>query len=335
MSRHVQGPWYRKSKNAWYATHRGKSVSLGVVGKRNRKAAVEAWRRLLAEGRQPTGQMGPEPDALTVADVVLRFLAHAEAKYKPHTIRTYRRFLDPLSERHGTQPAGALTPELAHTFADRPTWGKTTRHGCLTAIATAFRHAGITLTLDIPPKKSRGAESVVCADTFARLEAKSKGDFRSLLRFLWFTGCRPSEAFVLTLEMVDWDNSVAVLSDHKTAHTTDRPRLIFLPGEAVAVLRDQQKRYGDGFAFRMRNGRGWTLNAAVNRLWRLNDKIGTDATLYGFRHGFATAALVNGLPDAQVAALLGHSNTAMLHRHYSHLTAQAKAMREAVGRVRN
>ena len=39
---------------------------------------------------------------------------------------------------------------------------------------------------------------------------------------------------------------------------------------------------------------------------------------YGYRHGFATDAAA-GVPDAQVARLLGHSSTVMLHRHYSHL----------------
>ena len=46
-------------------------------------------------------------------------------------------------------------------------------------------------------------------------------------------------------------------------------------------------------------------------------------------HGFR-----RGVSDAQVAALLGHSGTAMLHKYYSHLTGQARTLREALGRVR-
>ena len=52
------------------------------------------------------------------------------------------------------------------------------------------------------------------------------------------------------------------------------------------------------------------------------------------RHTCATDALAHGVPDAQVAELLGHSGTAMLHKHYGHLTARAKALREALGKVR-
>jgi hypothetical protein len=39
-------------------------------------------------------------------------------------------------------------------------------------------------------------------------------------------------------------------------------------------------------------------------------------------------------PAAHVAALLGHSGTAMLHKHYSHLTARAGVLRAALGKVR-
>jgi integrase len=58
------------------------------------------------------------------------------------------------------------------------------------------------------------------------------------------------------------------------------------------------------------------------------------ATAYGYRHSYATEALSSGVPDAQVAALLGHRGTGMLHRHYSHLTSRAQLLREAAGKVR-
>jgi len=335
-------PWFRTSKNAWYVTLDGRVVSLGVTGRSNRKLALKAFARLLTDVPEPAkfsaAEVCPLPqpasEEQTVRQLVDAFLTHSIARHKPHTVRTYRRFLEPFADRFGPVPAANVTAAVVDSFANVATWGDTTRHGCLNAVATAFRHSGITLTLDIPPKASRGAEAVVTAETYAKVDAEARGDFRALLRFLWLTGCRPSEAFALTLETVDWTNAVAMLKDHKTARTTGRSRLIFLSAEAMALLRQQKARHSSGFAFRMQNGRGWRLNAAVNRLWRLNAKLGTDATLYGFRHSFATQALVNGLPDAQVAALLGHRGTAMLHKHYSHLTAQAQAMREAVARVR-
>jgi integrase len=68
---------------------------------------------------------------------------------------------------------------------------------------------------------------------------------------------------------------------------------------------------------------------------KVRKKLGIRGAIpYAYRHGFATDALAHGVPDAQVAELLGHSGTAMLHRHYAHLGARAKALRDALGRVR-
>jgi integrase len=54
---------------------------------------------------------------------------------------------------------------------------------------------------------------------------------------------------------------------------------------------------------------------------------------YGYRHTFATDALANGVSDAHIAELLGHS-VAMLGRHYSHLVARTGVLKAALGRVR-
>jgi len=74
--------------------------------------------------------------------------------------------------------------------------------------------------------------------------------------------------------------------------------------------------------------------AIVRRLWRINDQTGLIVTAYGVRHTFATDALSRGVPDAHVASLLGHSSTAMLHKHYSHLTERASTLKAAVERIR-
>ena len=55
---------------------------------------------------------------------------------------------------------------------------------------------------------------------------------------------------------------------------------------------------------------------------------------YGYRHTYGTNTLAKGVPDATVAALLGHSSTSMLHKHYSHLTSQAGVLRNASALVR-
>jgi hypothetical protein len=46
------------------------------------------------------------------------------------------------------------------------------------------------------------------------------------------------------------------------------------------------------------------------------------------------AALANGVSEAHVAELLGHTSTAMHHKHYSHLGTKAAALLAALGKVR-
>ena len=78
--------------------------------------------------------------------------------------------------------------------------------------------------------------------------------------------------------------------------------------------------------------------ATLLATWR-SQECATSGRMWGsavvlHRHTFATDSLVNGVPDAQVAALLGHSETAMLHKHYAQFGARAKALRDALNKVR-
>lgn len=59
-----------------------------------------------------------------------------------------------------------------------------------------------------------------------------------------------------------------------------------------------------------------------------------DAIDYGYRHTFATDALVSGVPDATVVTLLGHTSTTMLFKQYSHLTSRADVLRRTAATVR-
>ena len=44
----------------------------------------------------------------------------------------------------------------------------------------------------------------------------------------------------------------------------------------------------------------------------------------------ATDLLLKGVPDSQVAALMGHQNTDMIYRHYGHLKSKIKTLRDIV-----
>lgn len=329
---------------AWYVWHAGRQKALGVKGKANRKAAVEAWHRLMA-GTRPGGP----PPAATVPeappclrDLLTEFLRDREGVVKANTHGAYRDCLKPVVDALGSVAASELKPETLVRWSARQGWSDSTRHNVLGAVATAFRwaHAGGVVPvnplagLKRPPKASRGANAVVPADSFAKLYGAATPALRALLTLLRETGARPSELSRLTAGDVDFPNAVATLRDHKTARTTGKPRLVFLSAAALTVLLERAEACPAGPLLRNARGGAWTKDGIGLAVRRACKKAGVKAVAYGFRHSFATDALARGVPDATVAALLGHSSTAMLHRNYAHLTAQAQTMREALSKVR-
>jgi integrase len=332
-------PWFYAAKNTWYVWDGDKKVSLGVRGEANKAEALKAWHRLIANGKPMPEAKAEAP---TVAEVVKEFLADAEARLKPATLRGYRDFLEPFSKHLGKVKADRITPAQAEAYARKPGWSNSTRHDFLSALAVAFRWAEQTQRLAgnplrhlrKPPMESRGDKALVSNKAHTRLMKKAPVYFKPFLTLLYLTGARPGEVAAITAENFDEGNALVRLKEHKTARH-GKSRTIFLCPEAVALLREQRAEYGSGHLLRNRLGLPYTKNAVVHMMASLRKKAGVKgATAYGYRHAWATAALAKGVPDAQVAALMGHSGTAMLHRHYSHLTAQGQALREALVKVR-
>lgn len=188
-----------------------------------------------------------------------------------------------------------------------------------------------------PRAKSRGSQAVIDASEHERLLAAAPAYLRDVLFALHQTGCRPCEVLTVSAANFSADAGLWILHRHKTAHATGKPRIIYLTPEMITLCRDLAAKYPEGPLFRRRSGKPFPPAYYLARLVRrLRRRLGMRESVspYGYRHSFATDALANGVPDAQVAELLGHSGTGMLHRHYAHLTARAKALREALTRVR-
>jgi len=339
MARQVHGAWFRASKDAWYATVDGKSVSLGIKGKANRRAAQTAWHRLIAEG--PKVKPEAIPEALTVQGVVDAFLIDGKARLKPATVRIYGYDLGTLCKVYGTLPSTTLTAQHLSRWLHGLGVGTTTQAIMLRSASACFGWAVRAELLPVnpacrvpkPKTKSRSEEAVIGDVDHAKLLASATPEFALVLRVLHATGARPGEVCRITTDTFDAENAVVKLWEHKT-DKTGKPRLVFLSPETVALLKAQAERYGSGPLLRSRRGKPYSPKAITKAMQYLQKKVGVKSIAYGYRHGFATQALANGVPDAHVAALLGHSSTAMLHRHYSHLGSRADVLRESLGKVR-
>ena len=111
MARDVTGPWFRASKNTWYATLGGAKVSLKIKGEENREAAVKAWHRLMADGQTATTnvpQVADAPPALTVQELTDLFLADIASRLKPLTVGQYRIDLELFLTRFKNSPANRV-----------------------------------------------------------------------------------------------------------------------------------------------------------------------------------------------------------------------------------
>jgi len=324
-------PWFRINRG-WFVTIRGKQHNLNVADPQDEAAAFAAFRQLMATMR---GEGGTAPADPTCAEAVAAFLATSANRLAESTVKGYRAYLTRFVARFGTVRLSKLTTTMVEDDArSRPTWGDDTRRNYLQVVEVLTRHAGRPLRMEKPPRGSAGAGAVIPEPTYHMAVGAARGDLRALLVCLWNTGCRPSELRTLTVELVDWSACTATLTRHKTRRAGKATRLLIFPAPALEVLQQQRDRYRTGFLFRQRTGKPYTCVGLTKAVWRLSKRIGRPLTAYGFRHTFATDALEEGLPDTHVAALLGHGSTRMVHAHYSHLSENARLLKEQAARVR-
>lgn len=346
MARHVEGPWYRKSKDTWYATVSGRKLSLGIRGLEGRAAAQTAWHRLMAGmPNQPTEPVTVravnEASILTVRELCDLFLSDAATRLKPNTVRIYTNDLNSFCGTVGTVSSDKLTPLHVSRWLASLNVTCTTKAIMLRSVLACLNWAvrsevirdNPARRVPKPKGRSRSEEAVISDADHAKLLAAATPAFRTVLRVLHGTGARPGEVCAITSETFDPTTGLVKLTEHKTDHT-GRPRLIFPPGDVVELLREQLARFGAGPLLRSRKGKPFTGRSVTKAMQYLRKKTGIKAIAYGYRHTFVTDALVNGVPDAHVAALVGHTSTAMIYRHYSHLGSRVDTLREAAAKVR-
>ncbi len=339
VARTTVGAWFRKSKDAWYATIGGQSVSLRVRGKANRKAAQEAFYKLMADGPVKkkaviTGQ--------TVQDLIDSFLADATTRLKTATLGMYRHHLDGFGTSLGSVTLENIAPADVSRWLARMGVSDTTKGIRLRSVSACFgwgvRNGWLgnnpVERVTRPKSRSRSEVAVIAPDDHAKLISSASPHFRSVLRVLHGTGCRPGEIPRINAVNFYPDAGLIRLNEHKADHT-GRPRLIFLTPDLVQLLKPLAEKFPDGPLLRSQAGNPWTARAITEAMRRLRERAGVkNAIAYGYRHTLATDGLANGLPEAHVAELLGHSSTAMLHKHYAHLTARAGVLRNAAQQVR-
>jgi integrase len=347
----VYRPWYRARTNTWYVEVKGRQVPLGKhpesapPPKKGRGGwnapdeIVTAFHRLMAA--DPANV--PKASEVKVCVLCDLFLDFSEKNHKPDTYRGYKGFLQDFCESYGTMPARDLRPLHVTRWLDaHPGW-KGCRRNAIVAVKRAFNWADAEGVLkpnpikDVKKPKQRHRDRVLSEEEKREiLEAIKDRPFREFVFAMMETGARPGEVRRVTAAHVNLELGVWVFREHKTAHRTNRPRIIYLTPAMLEMTGRLVALYPSGPLFRgPRSHRGFTRNGVRCRFKRLREKLPHLAGVisYTARHSFATQALVRGVGIAQVAELLGHVDTSMVSEHYAHLAGNVQHMREMAARA--
>jgi integrase len=340
MAGRMPQPWFWEEKQAWYVYLAGKRVHLG----KNKAEAFRLFHRRMAEhGQEP---VTAPVAALTVCELGERYLTDLSHRVGARTYYVARCYLKPFLADCGSLSVTSLKKQHVEAVVRKHgRWNATTENHVKSRIVALFNWGadqGLIATNPVkairkPKAMSRGSQALIEAAERERLLSAAPAYLSNVLLALYETGARPCE--VLTVEAKDFDaaGGAWVLQQHKTAHGTGKPRIVYLTPAVVELCKGLAVRHPTGPLFRRRSGKPFPPAYYLARLVRqLRRKLGLRETItpYGMRHGFATDALARGVPDAQVAELLGHQGTTMLHKHYAHLTARARVLRASLGRVR-
>lgn len=230
-----------------------------------------------------------------------------------------------------------LKPYHVTRWLDGHAWNVTTRRCAITAVKRVLNwatdegyiSASPLRKLKKPPAKPR--EKMLTPDEHRSILATADTMFRLIVLVMRHTGVRPGEVGMVEAENVDLAAGTWTLTKHKTRNKTGKPRTIYLTPCMQTVTRMLLSVRSSGPLFLNSRGRPWTANAIRCRMRRVREKLHLDrgVVAYAYRHTFTTEGLANGVPIATMAELLGHVDTTMISRHYSHLNQKTEHLRHA------
>lgn len=344
-------PWFYRQTGWWMAYIGGRKVRL-AEGRDNRRAAKQRLTELLAEAaRNPA----PDHPDQTVASVIETYLATAGSDLAPNTLTRYTEHLQDFAEAHGWRPIKEAKPlHLEMWLKSKKGWvSGWTQNGALRDIFVAFNWAarmgvipsnpfkGVTRRVGkrrrpMTPEEFQAILRVTNSSGHWKRRPTPGARFREILIFLWFTGCRPSEAAGLVWSHVDFDKKLIILPEHKTIRTQrdPMPRVIPLHPVVDRLLQTIRKRDEGERVFVNHRKTPWRKDTLVYRMKRARDAAGLPkgVSLYCIRHAFGTRGAINGCELKTLSALMGHTTTRMTE-HYVTLAGQHAHLAAAMLRV--
>ena len=315
-------PFFRKQTKSWYFSTGGKQIPLG----KDRDAAFQRFHELVGSPEQLAGETS------TLYQLSQLYLDWCEQHRKPGTYNLHKRYLKSFIGSVGKRLRPAqLKAHHVSKWVDSLGVGPTTQNDAISIVQRMLNWAVEQDYLDRNPigrirKPRRKRRDVFYTDDqWKQIKAHAIGPLIDLLDFLYLTGCRPKEA--RTLERHHIHGDLVIFPADESKGEVDA-RVIFLPEEGKAILDRLAKKVDSGPLFLNSRGRPWTKDAIKCRLTRISEKVGYRVIAYGARHSFATNALTRGVDPISLAHLMGHRDTAMVSRVYSHVAKNHEFLRQ-------
>lgn len=328
-----RGAWYVKVTN-----EAGKRSQLKLH--EDKEEAERIWHRMNASKKSS----GPQATVLGVSNA---FLKWSDRNSSEETAKQRLRYIGPFVKSCGHLTVDELRPFHVSDWLDEQPYKPGARRMAATSIKRVFAWAARLGRIPGSPIASLETgtsgrrEQLISADAHFAMMASNdtyhtaprrRGCFRAFLVALRHTGARPGEIAKVTAADVDLAACTWTLQKHKTRKKTNRPRIVYLTPCMLALTKMLMVAHPTGPLFLNRWGRPWTPYAIRCRMIRMREKLGLPAEVvaYSYRHTFTTDALARGVGTAAVAELLGHANSAMVAKHYSHLDQKPDHLRESL-----
>jgi len=284
-----------------------------------------------------------DPQDITIEELVTRYLEWVQSNRERGTYRNKRGFLQPFLDRYGE----CLVSDINHsTLAKYYAWAKKFRgrsanggNRHLREVKTLFLW-GEDMDICVCPVRRFPVMREAPARTrkftdkeLPLLLQNADEDFRDMLLFGLLTGLRPQELRPLTHDHIRRVNQRAciVLEKHKTTMSArmPQPRVVPLSPQAVKIVERQRAKHPTSPHIFL-NGRGkpYTAGTFRQRLERVCDRAGIERrSPYALRHYFGTKRAGEGLNQAILAQVMGHSTIVTTTRYVAPVQDyQQKAM---------
>ena len=322
-------PFFRKQTQSWYCTINGHQISLG----KTKTIAEDEFHRLMTDRDSIGAEM------TTLYALSQRYLTWVEQHRKRTTYDKHLYYLKSFIASVGKRlKIGQVKQHHLTKWTDaHSNWSDNVGNDAISIVQRMLNWAveeGFLRYTPLPkvrkPRRQR-RDVVYTSDQWRQIRDAATGPLVDFLDFLYATGCRPKEARIVERKHVH-DDLIIFPADESKGEK--EPRVIFLSPEAKKIIDRLIELRPEGPLFRNSQGNPWKKDAIKCRLNRMSKVLGFRVIAYGARHSFATNALTTGGVDPiSLSHLMGHKDTAMVSRVYSHLSKNMDFLRQQAAKA--